>query len=104
MPFWVQFVCRVVDRTPASVILKATDGSGGAISVNAADVRVVGDQRVELRVGTRVYVLSPPDTQRQSGRDPMLCHGQGTCCIGSTEYCCDTGELIGSCDDFWRCP
>jgi len=104
MPDWVQFFGHVIDQTPAFVVLEATDGSRGVIRARTADFRIVGDLRLELRVGTQVELLSPPVTQRQSQRYPNVCNGNGTFCTGKTEYCCDDGKLIGSCENYYRCP
>ena len=100
----VRFRGRVIAETPEDIVLEATDGSRGVISVLTADYEKNDLGEVEILVGAKVRIMQPPYTQFIGDSVSVMCEGYGSCCVGETEICCHNDEVVGPCEGYWRCP
>lgn len=60
-----------------------------------------------VRVGAQAQAIDIPEDSPvaavKGDATHSDCSEHRTCCVGGTEYCCDTRKVVGDCKGFWSC-
>jgi hypothetical protein len=100
---WVPFAGIAEDQN-GTYVLRDREFEGEVV-LDKTHVRM-SPEKIEIQVGANASVKKTPRGKRPEGAPEKLddpCEGSGTFCLGSVEFCCHNGEVIGPCDGSWGC-
>lgn len=107
MDVWINFEGTREIADEYSILRPANDRKV-AIAFADADVRE-SNGRVEIRKGAywlsiEVSPFSLLRLRPTATRVRRECNNNLTTCIGATEFCCNSGKVLGKCTGYWKCP